>query len=98
MWLNDIIINAALKPLKSQFSHIGGLQDTLLQVHLQFLIMVADSLGSTHPSLEKQKIVASLVHTSCPEVKLRFENVELQNDQNSCGLLAMPLPQAFASQ
>lgn len=125
MWLNDNIINAAQKLLKSQFSHIGGFQDTLLQVHLQFLIeggefiqiinknnnhwilltnigtlqcsyiRVVDSLGSTHLSLENQKIIASLVHTSCPEVKLKFEDVELQNDQNSCGLFAIAFATSF---
>ena len=64
--------------------------------HTAMLINKVSGQSWKHTSVTgKTKIIASLVHTLCPEVKLKFEDVELQNDQNSCGLFAIAFATSF---
>lgn len=56
-------------------------------------VRIVDSLGSKHLPLEIQNIIASMLHTPSPEIKLKFDDVQQQNDLNSCGLFAV----AFAT-
>eukprot|EP00794_Sanderia_malayensis_P017245 gene17245-18965_t len=56
-------------------------------------VRIMDSLGGTSLSFEMQGIVASLIHPLSPEVFVKFEDVEKQDDASSCGLFAI----AFAT-
>eukprot|EP00794_Sanderia_malayensis_P019327 gene19327-21251_t len=52
-------------------------------------IRIFDSLGSSKFDFEMQKIIASLVHTNTEQIVVKIEDIQLQEDSNSCGMFAI---------
>eukprot|EP00794_Sanderia_malayensis_P019350 gene19350-21269_t len=52
-------------------------------------IHIFDNLGSSKSNFEMQTITASLVHTNTEQIVVKIEDVQLQEDSNSCGMFAI---------
>jgi hypothetical protein len=60
------------------------------------VINVYDSLNLRLPKSVKT-LIADLMHTSCPSIRVNYINVQYQNGGNDCGLFAIAMAHAVCS-